>query len=96
MAGLDGVRLDVVAVNCIENNNQGIATAGGDGETASLVAVKFAFNLGDRHVDMMAAVVLRGLGDRMHGVGLSLVGGRPSRPSVGSTLVHVTHFGFGC
>ena len=32
----------------------------------------------------------------MHGVGLSLVGGRPSRPSVGSTLVHVTHFGFGC
>ena len=94
MAGLDGVRLDVVAVNCIENNNQGIATAGGDGETASLVAVKFAFNLGDSHVDMMAAVVLRGLGDRLQGVGLSLVGDRPSRLSVGSTLVHGTHLGF--
>ena len=94
MAGLGGVRRDVVAVNCVENNNQGIATTGGDGETASLVAVKFAFNFGDCHVDVMAAVVLRGLGDGLHGVAVSLVRDSPGRLSVGSALVHVTHLGF--
>ena len=63
---LDGVGFYVVAVDGIENDDVTVAAIGGDGESACLVAVEAPFDVGDRHVDVVRAIIERSLRDSGH------------------------------
>ena len=56
--GLDWVCFDVVAVNSIKNNNITITSIWRDRKTACLVGIYITVQVGDWHVDVVAALVV--------------------------------------
>ena len=89
MTRFDGVRFYVVTVDGVENDDVAVAAIGGDGESAGLVAVEASFDVGDRHVDVVRAIIERSLRNSGHRI---WVGNGASGPRASALLVHVAHF----
>ena len=63
---LDGVRLNVVVVCAVEDDNHTVAPVQCDGEITRLVAVQLACDVCSWHADVIGAVVERCLMNRLH------------------------------
>ena len=68
MARLDGIGLDEVCVDNVEQNNVVVSSVGRDGETAGLVGEQLSLGFGDCHEHHVGFVILWSLFWFLHGV----------------------------
>ena len=57
MTRFDGIRFDVVGINCVEYDNIVVAPVGGDWKTPCLVCVKLTLDVNHGHKDHVCLVI---------------------------------------